>query len=131
MSDPRTRLLEERERLAATARAATGGIDDGSEGAAMNELSTYDQHPADVGTETFMREADESIAESVRAELAEVDAALARVDDGSYGTCQACGRPIGAERLDALPATRFCVDDAARAEAEAVRAAGPLVDPDI
>ena len=126
----RDRLLEERARLEGAAQAATGGPDDGGEGGATSELSTYDQHPADVGTETFQREADESIVESIKAELDEVDAALRRLDDGTYGTCQACGRPIGDDRLEALPWTRFCIDDAARAETDALRGAGPLADPD-
>jgi len=45
-------------------------------------------------------------------------AAAHRLDRGTYGTCQACGRPIGDERLEALPATRFCVEDQAKAERE-------------
>ena len=118
----RQRLEAERARLQAVADAARGGVDDGSERDATGELSVADQHPADVGSETFFRAADQSIAESVEAELAEVDAALARLDDGTYGTCEACGRPIGDDRLDALPFTRFCIDDAARAEGEAIRA---------
>ena len=125
----RDRLLEERARLEGAAQAATGG-DDGGEGDVTSELSTYDQHPADDGTETFQREADQSIVESIKAELDEVDAALRRLDDGSYGTCQACGRPIGDDRLEALPWTRFCIDDAAKAEADALRGAGPVAEPD-
>lgn len=117
-SEVRRRLDAERSRLL--------GLRDGleqdraaeSESESAQELSSVDQHPADSGTEMFDRERDTSIAESLDGELAEVEAALGRLDDGSYGTCTACGRPIPAERLDALPATRFCVDDAAAASAE-------------
>lgn len=42
--------------------------------------------------------------------LADIDAAEQRLDDGRYGICTACSRPIAAERLDALPATPYCVD---------------------
>ncbi|MDQ3107930.1 MAG: TraR/DksA C4-type zinc finger protein [Actinomycetota bacterium] len=51
-------------------------------------------------------------------ELADVEHALHRIDDGTYGTCEACGKPISDERLAALPATRFCVDDQVQAERE-------------
>lgn len=96
-------------------------LDEPEQGSAGGELSTVDQHPADAATETQYREQALSEAEQLRAEIADVDAALARVAEGTYGRCQACGRPIGRERLEALPATRFCVDDARAAEAEAGR----------
>jgi RNA polymerase-binding transcription factor DksA len=83
------------------------------------ELSSFDQHPGDSGTETFEMEKNVSLLEQVEDELREVDAALQRVERGTYGTCQTCGRPIGDERLEAMPATRFCIDDQAKAEREA------------
>lgn len=55
------------------------------------------------------REIDGTLIEMFTAELAEVDAALARIDDGSYGRCERCGQAIAAERLEAVPATRTCV----------------------
>jgi RNA polymerase-binding transcription factor DksA len=85
----------------------------------LGELSALDQHPADIGTETFEREKDLSIIERVEAELADVEHALRRLDEGTYGTCEACGKPIGDARLDAMPAARLCLDDQARAEREA------------
>jgi RNA polymerase-binding transcription factor DksA len=87
-----------------------------SEADALGELSSADQHPADVGTETFEREKDLSILEHVDAQLADVDAALTRIDGGTYGRCEICGREIDADRLRARPATRFCVDDQGRVE---------------
>ena len=115
-------LTEERERLGGVRAASTddGGAFTEPEEAATSELSGgIDQHPADVGTELFERERDLAIMERVDAELADVDAALARLDQGTYGTCEACGRAIPDARLEALPATRFCVDDQALAEREA------------
>jgi DnaK suppressor protein len=47
--------------------------------------------------------------DSVRRVLAEIDGALARLEDGTYGTCEGCGKPIPVERLEILPHTRFCV----------------------
>jgi RNA polymerase-binding transcription factor DksA len=92
----RERLLAERERLQ---RIADG-------------LS------ADLGTEMFEREKDLSILERVEAERADVDRALKRLEDGTYGLCEACGREIAKARLEIRPAARFCVDDQAAAERE-------------
>src|SRR4029077_19933453 len=80
-----------------------------SEDEKLSELSAVDQHQADVGTETFEREKDLSILEQIDAELADVEHALKRLDDGTYGTCEFDGKPIPEERLEALPAARFCV----------------------
>ena len=113
----RKRLEEERTRLQGIrdnlqreqeeATSATGG-----------ELSSLDQHPGDSGTETFEMEKNVSLLEQVDDELLEVEAAFQRLERGTYGSCQVCGRPIGDERLEALPATRFCVEDQAKAERE-------------
>jgi DnaK suppressor protein len=89
---------------------------DQGDGAIAAELSSFDQHPGDLGSETFEYEKNASLLEQVEAELGEIEAAFQRVRHGSYGVCQACGRRIAAARLQALPATRFCVDDQARAE---------------
>jgi RNA polymerase-binding protein DksA len=119
-SDEARRQLEaERERLV----GVRDGFDDEgldvAETDSLGELSANDQHPADIGTETFEREKDLSIIERVEAELADVEHALRRLDEGTYGTCEACGKPIGDARLDAMPAARLCLDDQARAEREA------------
>ena len=99
-------------------------LQDESEQEAISELSGYDQHQADVGSETFEREKDLSILERVEGELDDVEHALRRLEEGTYGTCEACGRTIGDARLEVQPAARFCVDDQARAEQEARTAGG-------
>jgi RNA polymerase-binding transcription factor DksA len=78
-----------------------------------------DQHPADVGTETFEIEKDMSIRNNIEAELADVERAFHRVEDGTYGTCEACGRKIPEQRLKTVPAARFCIKDQATLEREA------------
>ena len=93
-----------------------------SEGAAIVELSVVDQHPADVGSETFEREKQASILDLAERQLQDVERAVSRLDAGTYGTCEACGAPIPVERLEARPATRFCLDDQQRAEEEAAAA---------
>jgi hypothetical protein len=51
----------------------------------------------------------EPVAEPVRRELHEIDAALRRIGDGSYGACLACGGPMGLQRIRAIPEARYCV----------------------
>jgi len=124
----RQRLEDERARLEGVRSTfADEQLTDLSELDSLGELSSYDQHQADVGTETFEREKDLSILERVESELADIEHALARLDDGTYGTCEACGRPIDEARLEAMPAARLCVDDQATAEREA-RSAGTRAD---
>ena len=113
----RERLDEERERLDAL-RQEYVGLRDESEEDNLQELSSVDQHQADIGTETFDREKDFSILEEIEGELAAIEHALKRLDDGTYGTCEACGKAIPDDRLEAMPAARFCVDDQALAEQE-------------
>jgi DnaK suppressor protein len=86
-------------------------------GASMSEASGevgFDEEYADAGTNTFERERDLSLVDNVKDLIEKVQRALARIDDGSYGRCEACGQPIGAERLDALPYTTLCLVDARR-----------------
>ncbi len=122
----RERLLAERERLVSLRDGVQSGLAGESESSSLGELSDADQHPADWGTETFNRERDISVVESIDGELSDVEAALERLEAGKYGICEACGRPIGPERLDALPAARFCVEDAELAAAEAAPGVAPL-----
>ena len=111
----RKRLEEERTRLEGV---RDGILREGEEADEGGELSSVDQHPGDLGTETFEHEKNVSLLEQVSDELLQIEAAFQRLEQGTYGTCQACGRPIAAERLEALPASRFCVDDQAKAERE-------------
>ncbi|MDQ1439541.1 MAG: hypothetical protein QOK43_3170 [Acidimicrobiaceae bacterium] len=118
LDDARRRLDEERTRLEEV-RAGFDDLHNESEDESLSELSSNDQHQADVGTETFNRERDLSILERVEGELADIEHAMQRLDDGSYGTCEACGKVIGDDRLEAMPAARFCLEDQATAEREA------------
>jgi DnaK suppressor protein len=68
-------------------------------------------HIADSATETFMRELDEGLEENADHLLVEIEAALGRIDDGTYGNCTSCGKPIGNERLEAVPYATLCIDD--------------------
>ena len=121
--EARRRLDAERERLNGLHREFDDEhLTEETEGESISELSSLDQHQADVGTETFEREKDLSILEQIDAELADVEHALKRLDDGTYGTCEFDGKPIPEERLEAQPAARFCVEHQAEAERQAARA---------
>ena len=89
-----------------------GELGDGGENDQVSELADYDQHPADTASETFEREKDLSILEQLEAELGEIQAALRRIDEGTYGIDEITGRPIASERLEAIPAARTNVDTA-------------------
>jgi RNA polymerase-binding transcription factor DksA len=81
---------------------------------ATSDVATDDEHDPEGHTIAWERQQVAALLDESRAALAGVDAALARVDDGTYGTCVSCGREISAERLDALPATPRCLDCADR-----------------
>lgn len=85
-------------------------LDDSPEEESSGELSTYDQHQADVASDVFEREKEFSLLARVRLDLRDVDDAVARLGAGRYGTCQSCGAVIEDDRLEAMPATRFCID---------------------
>ena len=120
--EARRRLEAERDRLAQVkSDFDVENLSEESEDENLSELSAVDQHQADVGTETFEREKDLSILEQVEAELADVEYALKRLDDGTYGTCEVDGKPIPEERLEAMPAARLCLEHQAEAEREAAR----------
>ncbi len=101
----RTELLELRERVL---RAAHDIVEDDT---ADGELSSAagDQHIADHASDMLDREVDESLEENAGLIVREIDAALERIDAGTYGTCIRCGNPIPDERLEAVPYAVLCV----------------------
>ena len=122
----RTRLENERARLKALiAEYDEGSVGDEPQSGSVEELSSYDQHPADQGTETFEQEKALSLVEQHQEELADVEAAFERLEQGTYGKCEACGNKISEERLEARPAARFCVEDQKRVEQGVHPQAGP------
>jgi RNA polymerase-binding protein DksA len=68
-------------------------------------------HIADSASETYMRELDGGLEQNADHLLEEIEAALGRIDDGTYGLCTTCGKPISAERLEAVPYATLCIDD--------------------
>ncbi|SHE37162.1 transcriptional regulator, TraR/DksA family [Caldanaerobius fijiensis DSM 17918] len=77
---------------------------------AIEELSLYDNHPGDIGTETYEQEKNYALVAHEKHILKEINDALERIDKGSYGICRHCGKPIEEERLDALPYASLCIE---------------------
>jgi RNA polymerase-binding transcription factor DksA len=111
----RKRLEEEKARLL----HAVGFLEKENPGSISEELGELaeggtDNHLGDTAGAMFDRELDEGLEEGAKDTLAEIDAALQRIDDGTYGICEVCGKPIAPERLMAIPWTRLCIDDQRR-----------------
>jgi DnaK suppressor protein len=77
-------------------------------------VATDDEHDPEGHTIAFERQQIAALVREARVRLAELDRALARIDDGSYGTCADCGGDIGEERRRALPGTPRCFECASR-----------------
>ncbi len=75
----------------------------------VSELSGYDQHPADLGSEMFEREKDLALREHDMLRLEQIENALAQMAQGQYGICERCGQAIEQMRLEAEPAATFCI----------------------
>ena len=73
-----------------------------------------DEHDPEGQTIAYDRAQVQALLDGARADLVEIDAALGRVSAGTYGVCERCGEPIGAERLEARPSARECVRCASR-----------------
>lgn len=82
------------------------------------EMSTYDQHSADLAADTFEREKDLGLKDGLEIDRAKIDRALERIRKGNYGYCLSCGAPIPEGRLRVVPETEVCVDCANAQEVE-------------
>ena len=75
---------------------------------ALAEAPSFSMHPADAGTDSYDRDMALGMLSQEQDALYEIEEALNRIRDGSYGTCELTGKKISRERLDAIPWTRFC-----------------------
>jgi DnaK suppressor protein len=80
------------------------------------DLSHIHQHPGDQGTELADFERETAVIEAAQGDRAEIEAALARIEDGTYGRCIDCGKEIPTERLEVRPEASRCVEDQAKFE---------------
>jgi RNA polymerase-binding transcription factor DksA len=98
----RAQLTAERERVSGQLREL--GVD----------RSTYDDGFADSGQVTAERGEVDALVGTLRETLADVDAALDKIEAGTYGACESCGGPIPDARLEAMPTARLCISCASQ-----------------
>jgi len=111
LDDFASRLRDERAELSEQLTT----IEDQTFAATQSDISGdvgVDDESADAGTATFEREKELSIEQNVRDLLQKIDRALSRIDAGTYGVCERCGKPIEKARVKALPYVSLCLKDA-------------------
>jgi RNA polymerase-binding protein DksA len=112
----RTALLEERNRIEGAIeylhRETPGSLEDETE----EMIGASDNHLGDSAAGTLDREIDYTLEGHSGQVLIQIDAALARIESGSFGTCTNCGKPIAEERLEARPWASLCIDCQREAE---------------
>ena len=111
LADLRIRLVEERVQLDMQLTTIENDSFASTQSDSSGDVG-LDDEPADAGTATFEREKDLSIENNVRDLLHKIDRALKRMDDGTYGICDVCGKPIEKARVKALPYVDLCIKDA-------------------
>lgn len=103
-------LIKEKTRLENTIASRQEDRPDFEPGEPNTELSMYDNHPGDLGTEMSDRLKDSAIEEHSENQVDLIDTALEAIENGSYGQCKVCGEDIPLERLEAIPYTLYCVE---------------------
>lgn len=105
LDEQTTVLRADRSRLIAEIADADKGLAD----LLLDSADSSGDDTADSGGKTFDREHELSLANNTRELLEQVERALARIDDGTYGSCESCGNPVGKARLQAFPRATLCV----------------------
>ncbi len=111
LGEYRKRLEAEREELV----KQSAEIEESSLATPQSELTgemAFDEEFADSGTATFERERDLSLSNNIKDLLEKIDHALERIEEGTYGLCERCEKPIERARLRALPYANLCIEDA-------------------
>jgi len=111
----RSRLEAEREQTLTRLTGLTHDFDEVV--AASRDTNADDEHDPEGATIAFERSQVATLVRQAAHDLGEIDAALGRIADGTYGVCEDCGEPIGEGRLGARPATRWCIRCALRRDA--------------
>jgi RNA polymerase-binding protein DksA len=112
----KTRLLQERERTVKAIAYLHEENRATTEDEARELSGGLDNHLADIATHTYDRELDSTLEETEEQHLSHIEGALNRIEAGTYGICTNCGRPIGVERLEAMPWVTLCIDCKRKAE---------------
>lgn len=105
----RLQLLKEKEELEERIEQNDNyGLEQGHYHEASGELSSYDNHPADEGSELYEREKDIALSQHSKLQLMNINQALEAMENGTYGQCAVCGKEIPYERLETIPNTIYC-----------------------
>ncbi len=99
----------ELERMRASLQAELEALQHESANVDQQDGYGVKNHPAEDASELFLRQRNLAVANDLQDELADVEQALERIAEGTYGVCQVCGEPINPERLDARPSATFCI----------------------
>ena len=118
MTKFRKLLEEEREKALADAHQANRIFED-SEEMATGELTTHDDHIADIASDVTDREQQVVLRDNIRHIVDQIDHAFTKMDAGTYGLCDECGKEIPVERLEFEPYAAYCVEDMERIEGTA------------
>jgi DnaK suppressor protein len=111
LNEFKKRLLEEREELQRQASEIEESSFGGGQSDLTGDVASFDEEFADAGTATFERERDLSLSNNIKDLLEKIDHALRRIDEGTYGLCEKCERPIEKARIKALPYATLCIRD--------------------
>ena len=114
MASTEVRATLEASRTATLARIASLRADVDAIVGSASSTTGDDEHDPEGATIGFERAQALALLAQAREHLGEIDAALARLDDATFGVCLGCGRPIAPDRLDARPAATHCIDCAGR-----------------
>lgn len=104
------KLINEKERQADTLNLMEENSSGDQDRFASGELSSYDNHPADLGSGVFQITMNNTLKVNEEYNIRQINNALERIENGSYGICEVCGKDIGNERLEVLPFARRCIE---------------------
>ena len=110
LADLKARLIQERAELEAQLKELEESSFSDNQSESSGDM-TGDEEFADAGSATFERELDLSLVNNVVDLVERIDKALAKIDEGTYGLCDRCGRPIEKARIRALPYANLCLAD--------------------
>jgi DnaK suppressor protein len=112
----RERLREELDKIAVSLDRFERNARESSQRDSSGDLSAYATHSADIGTDAMEREKDMMLASRESRSVLLIREALRKIDDGSYGDCEECSKPIGVKRLELIPYAQFCTRCQVKAE---------------
>jgi len=116
----RRKLLALRQQLKDQLSSMEAGLMNGPQSDWARELSAYDNHPADSASETYLRSQQIGLIDSRKRMLSMIETVIAKLDNGTYGLCENCQKPIPEERLQAIPFALLCKECRELAEQKAV-----------